>query len=136
LLQLFDTLYIGKVVNQMFNLICEQCEEHFETNWSSAKFCGDYCRVKHWREQKKSQKTVHHSTCPNCWGSFAHKNPKKEFCSPKCKTAYHRRRQGELEKQDRYFDAHNYFAPPTPEEQIRETLERLYNSQQAEPDID
>lgn len=114
----------------MFNLICGECGDHFETGWSAAKFCSDACRLKSWRSKKKAEKKVYHSTCPNCWDSFAHKNPKKEFCTPKCKTAFHRKQQGEQEKQDRYFNSHNYFAPPTPEEQVNSMLEKAYRQQE------
>src|SRR5579863_1699162 len=119
-------------MTSMFNLICEECSQHFESERQSAKFCKDECRLKNWRSKKALTKKVYHSTCPNCWDDFAHKNPKKEFCSPKCKTAFHRKQANEQEKQDRYFNAHNYFAPLTPEEQVNKMLSNALREQELE----
>lgn len=115
-----------------YHLICAECSEHFETNWPASKFCGDACRLKNWRDKRKSERKVFHSTCPNCWDAFTHKNPKKEFCTPKCKTAYHRKQANELEKRGKYFNSRNYFAPPTPDEQIHRMLENALIEQELE----
>lgn len=42
----------------------------------------------HWKEKEATIK----KTCKNCLQPFLAKNPKNEYCSPKCRTAFNRRK--------------------------------------------
>jgi hypothetical protein len=42
----------------------------------------------HWKEKEATIE----KTCKNCLQPFKAKNPKNEYCSPKCRTAYNRKK--------------------------------------------
>ncbi len=118
----------------MFTLNCDLCGSRYVTDNAQRRYCTDACRLKAWRKEQKAKKEANltWSECPGCWCDFPHKNPKKRFCSTKCKSAYNNQILRERERRDNWKPITPYTAPLTDEEQVALMLARAFRSQDAE----
>jgi hypothetical protein len=115
----------------MFKLKCQECGIDHESNWSGKLYCTDACRLKAWRKEQKSKKAANleWTTCPGCGDKFPHKNPKKVFCTAKCKTSWHRWNDAENAKRVDELKRQQYTAPLSDQDKVDLMLQRAMRQQ-------